>query len=191
MEVVVDKRNQFQISRTIMELNKKRKLQAEQLDLPLPKHKFGDRNFNYDYPANNDDDELESVIDSNSFVDDCDSSMSNSAESKMDSGNAKTCPSYSLDGGSSSSSSIIIDPQNNSKLKLVQSYQDDDLYEFGNLMEYGCLEQLGMEVDNDNRYVLSSGRWTTDQGNAVTERKREDKLTIDKEFEQYFSMLML
>nr|GFB27018.1 protein FAR-RED elongated hypocotyl 1 [Tanacetum cinerariifolium] len=38
-----------------------------------------------------------------------------------------------------------------------------------------------------NNFVLSSGRWNIIQD---TEQGTE-KLTIDKEFEQYFSMLML
>ncbi|KAK4745964.1 hypothetical protein SAY87_012276 [Trapa incisa] len=40
---------------------------------------------------------------------------------------------------------------------------------------------------NANSYVLSSGRWNIERDGQATARKP----TIDKEFEQYFSMLML
>ncbi|XP_051127498.1 protein FAR-RED-ELONGATED HYPOCOTYL 1-LIKE-like [Andrographis paniculata] len=44
-------------------------------------------------------------------------------------------------------------------------------------------------VVHPNNYILSSGRWSVNQDDRA--QLGGEKLTIDKEFEQYFSMLML
>nr|XP_043628884.1 protein FAR-RED-ELONGATED HYPOCOTYL 1-LIKE-like [Erigeron canadensis]XP_043628885.1 protein FAR-RED-ELONGATED HYPOCOTYL 1-LIKE-like [Erigeron canadensis] len=63
----------------------------------------------------------------------------------------------------------------------IQDHGDGD----GGLM---FCSNAGEEASSTN-YVLSSGRWNV-VNNQDTEQIGE-KLTIDKEFEQYFSMLML
>ncbi|XP_042046448.1 uncharacterized protein LOC121792534 [Salvia splendens] len=40
-------------------------------------------------------------------------------------------------------------------------------------------------------FILSSGRWSVDQGARAMQEEGKKKLKIDKEFEQFFSMLML
>uniref|UniRef100_A0A5B7B6Q7 Uncharacterized protein n=1 Tax=Davidia involucrata TaxID=16924 RepID=A0A5B7B6Q7_DAVIN len=80
---------------------------------------------------------------------------------------------------------------------------DEHLLEFGNQIDYSCSEQGNDSIEqctdkeledllyssgpNSNNYVLSSGRWSVNQETQPGTKK----LTIDKEFEQYFSMLML
>lgn len=63
--------------------------------------------------------------------------------------------------------------------------------------EYGSNDIVDTELEHllystgvdPRNYVLSSGRWSVNQD--VQGRQGGEKLTIDKEFEQYFSMLML
>ncbi|KAA8518919.1 hypothetical protein F0562_016307 [Nyssa sinensis] len=80
---------------------------------------------------------------------------------------------------------------------------DEHLLEFGNQIDYSCSEHGNDSIEqcmdkelegflysngvNSNNYVLSSGRWSANQETQPGTKK----LTIDKEFEQYFSMLML
>ncbi|XP_016499384.1 protein FAR-RED-ELONGATED HYPOCOTYL 1-LIKE-like [Nicotiana tabacum] len=80
---------------------------------------------------------------------------------------------------------------------------EEHLLEFGNHGDCTCAEcrTEGIEMStekeledllysngvNPNNYVLSSGRWPVNQDPEPGPKK----LTIDKEFEQYFSMLML
>ncbi|KAL2468293.1 protein FAR-RED-ELONGATED HYPOCOTYL 1-LIKE-like [Forsythia ovata] len=81
---------------------------------------------------------------------------------------------------------------------------EEHLLEFGSHVECSCSEYrvdgIGHYTDKEfedmiysngapSSYVLSSGRWTVNQ-DADTQTGTK-KLTIDKEFEQYFSMLML
>ncbi|KAL0309873.1 UNVERIFIED_CONTAM: protein FAR-RED ELONGATED HYPOCOTYL 1, partial [Sesamum radiatum] len=86
---------------------------------------------------------------------------------------------------------------------LPSDYYEDHLIEFGSHADCSCSEYQndGTEhhCDKDLRdllysngvapinYVLSSGRWSVAQDTQPGTRK----LTIDKEFEQYFSSLML
>ncbi|KAJ7961398.1 Protein FAR-RED ELONGATED HYPOCOTYL 1 [Quillaja saponaria] len=82
----------------------------------------------------------------------------------------------------------------------IQALQnvEEHLLGFGNPSEYGngkieqCLHEEFEEIlcskgVNPNMYVLSSGRWTVDE----EAQSRTRKPTIDQEFEQHFSMLML
>ncbi|KAF8402940.1 hypothetical protein HHK36_011033 [Tetracentron sinense] len=81
---------------------------------------------------------------------------------------------------------------------------EDQLPGFGKYTNYICSEYRNGEIEQcsdedpedmmlysngvtSNMYVLSSGRWSVNQENQVSVRKP----TIDQEFEQYFSMLML
>lgn len=85
---------------------------------------------------------------------------------------------------------------------LHASVNDEDyLLEFGGQMDFSCSEDTTSFEDCTDKepenmlynngvapnYVLSSGRWTINQDT----QQRPKKLTIDKEFEQYFSTLML
>ncbi|XP_051130159.1 protein FAR-RED-ELONGATED HYPOCOTYL 1-LIKE-like [Andrographis paniculata] len=82
---------------------------------------------------------------------------------------------------------------------LQQTDGYEELVEFGGYANCNCLECLkgGIEYCTDEElqnpqlahhdYVLSSGRWSVCQDTQQDTRK----LTIDKEFEEYFSMLML
>lgn len=87
-------------------------------------------------------------------------------------------------------------------LKLSDNYEDH-LLEFGshgdcslsgdqNDVIEGCADegvddQLYSNGATDSNFVLSSGRWSVNQDS----QEGTKKLTIDKEFEQYFSALML
>lgn len=226
-------------------LNKKRKFQAETLGLPLPKHKCSERSFSSDvvYPPNenprvddfdtriskgkiidvtkDDESEMESGKDSNSYGGDSDSTMS-SAEAKIHSECPKTHPSdmpstssvncdnsifknslYSLDSRLVSKPGVDREkspyggdycfPLNDFGLYSGVNL-DEHLLEFGSQRDYNCLEDendnIETCIDKDlppNTYVLSSGRWSVNQETQPTAKK----LTIDKEFEQYFSMLMM
>ncbi|PWA88889.1 hypothetical protein CTI12_AA057590 [Artemisia annua] len=118
--------------------------------------------------------------DSNSISEDADSVMSvaiNDQSSTNDSSsvnwtktycdeNLYPCPSFEEMEGESS--------KNTSDYTTKQLEELEDLF---------CPD--GVIISNN--YVLSSGRWDIIQD---TEQGTE-KLTIDKEFEQYFSMLML
>ncbi|KAL3826016.1 hypothetical protein ACJIZ3_022045 [Penstemon smallii] len=81
---------------------------------------------------------------------------------------------------------------------------EENLLELGSNGDCYCSEYINesaghcneMEFDNllhsnevaSGEYILSSGRWPINQDTQQGETKQ---LTIDKEFEQYFSMLML
>ncbi|XP_057460789.1 protein FAR-RED-ELONGATED HYPOCOTYL 1-LIKE isoform X1 [Actinidia eriantha] len=93
-------------------------------------------------------------------------------------------------------------PHNNFGLHTCLNF-DEHLLELRTHIDYNCLEHendsmelckhkepedmLYSDETPQNNYVLSSGRWSVNQENQSTSKK----LTIDKEFEQYFSMLML
>ncbi|XP_059647083.1 uncharacterized protein LOC132293561 [Cornus florida] len=77
---------------------------------------------------------------------------------------------------------------------------DDHLLELENHIGYGCSDHENEQYTDKaledmlysngvipNNYVLSSGRWNVNQETQPGKKK----LTIDKEFEEYFSMLML
>ncbi|KAF3449171.1 hypothetical protein FNV43_RR09899 [Rhamnella rubrinervis] len=90
--------------------------------------------------------------------------------------------------------------QHDGGVQVLQNHEDYHL-EFGNDAdyinpEYGDIEQCtDKELEdilysnelNPNKYVLSSGRWSVNQ--EVQSSVRQP--TIDQEFEQYFSTLML
>ncbi|PIN03316.1 hypothetical protein CDL12_24156 [Handroanthus impetiginosus] len=194
-------------------LNKKRKLRNELLEMPLPKHICWGQNTDYDSSSNSstepkkleseNESDQGSAKDSNSFHSNKDSIMHIDNESNTYSGYREICPSdqpstSSVSWGSSSSGTL---PSTNSE--SISDHSDRPDYKFGSdyngsFLEYrnDGIEQLtDKELENllysngvaSSQYVLSSGRWPVDQ-DAQQESK---KLTIDKEFEQYFSMLML
>lgn len=237
-----------ELNTNIMDLNKKRKLQAELLDLPLPKHKCCGRSFSSQivYPLDEDteiedlhaqivkeetngetiDDgsEPDSAKDSNSLAGYSDSVISVYGEAKFEPECEKTCPynypySSSVNWGGNSSrddlyslkSTRMTPDVRKDKMTffsgehnpLVSQNLEEQLLEFGNDIDFMCSEYRdGMaehSTDKEladmpyssgmkpNNYVLSSGRWSVNQDAQIGTRKP----TIDQEFEQYFSMLML
>ncbi|XP_059428654.1 protein FAR-RED-ELONGATED HYPOCOTYL 1-LIKE-like, partial [Corylus avellana] len=231
----------------IADLNKKRKLQAGQLDLPIPKHKCWNRSFASEHVSVfeknpelksifphiitgktegatvGDESETESVKDSNNFAGDCDCVMS-SYEANLPLQHAKTYlfdkPSTSSDNSDSNSSKHNHHPFGSCKDKLalmigehppphndgLQAFQnlEEQLLEICKEVDYTCsdygndrieqytdkeLEDIPFSNEvNPNMFVLSSGRWSVNQ-DAQSSNIREP--TIDQEFEQYFSKLML
>ncbi|XP_075513075.1 uncharacterized protein LOC142548572 isoform X1 [Primulina tabacum] len=91
---------------------------------------------------------------------------------------------------------------NAESLSISGSNYDDDLLEIERHAEYSLSEYenddmiaekelfnlLYSDGTAPSNHVLSSGRWSVDQDNIEEGTK---KLTIDQEFEQYFSELML
>ncbi|GLT92569.1 hypothetical protein SLE2022_104000 [Rubroshorea leprosula] len=61
---------------------------------------------------------------------------------------------------------------------IIEQYQDKEIEE---------IPQTSHANANANAYILSSGRWTVNQG----AQQSTQKPTIDQEFEHYFSTLML
>ncbi|KAF5750927.1 hypothetical protein HS088_TW03G01267 [Tripterygium wilfordii] len=237
------------VDASIADLSRKRKLQAEQLGLPLPKHKCSTHHIsseplpelkinsvvedlyaqiikgNAERVALDDNSELESAKGSNDFPGDSDSSMSVHGEAMIDTEIEKIWPcdrpstsSYNLVSTrlknpycSSENTAIAkrdagkegrsfhggeLDPHND-----YDGLQGLPFLEYGSHVDYVCSEygKDGKEPDeemeniltskevNRNIYVLSSGRWNVNQEAKEVTRKP----TIDQEFEQYFSMLML
>ncbi|KAI3447704.1 hypothetical protein Pfo_004369 [Paulownia fortunei] len=228
-------------------LNKKRKLQDELLEMPLPKHICWGQSLECDSSpgsstkpkkvendkfARGGESDPESAKDSNSFHCNADSIMSTDDEAKTDLGYPEICasdePSTSSASWAGTSSEIGLYSSECRSLTTSSSSEPESLsiseqldcphYQYGlhpplnyegHLGEFGshadcsCSEYRndGMEQCTDkelenllysngvapSNFVLSSGRWSVNQ-EAQQEGKKQ---TIDKEFEQYFSMLML
>ncbi|KAE8702481.1 Far-red elongated hypocotyl 1, putative isoform 2 [Hibiscus syriacus] len=223
-----------------VDLNKKRKLKAEQLGLPLPKHQCWKQSLSLKPPPtlgsvtkiegfspcifkgkggdDYDVSEIESAKDSNSLSEDSDTSMSMHADAKYSLFNSVS--SWSPDWGSSSrgshsdgttvaSSSVGKDVLSSPGDELetadarlaenlqetLAEYGDDIDYIYSGYGNYTIEQYQDKEIEetiksdgaNPNVYVLSSGRWSVNQEAPETKRKP----TIDQEFEQYFSTLML
>ncbi|XP_073033826.1 uncharacterized protein [Primulina eburnea] len=213
---------------------KKRKFQAELLEMPLLKQLRGDQILKYD--ASHDsgkerekfeinicsrggESDVQSSKDSNSFQGDADFIMCAHLEAKTQNilpnkhpFNEPSTSSASWDG---SNSDLGLDStQNRSFTRLSSSYAeslsisgsnyDDDLLEFERRAECSLSEDENDDMNAEKQlfnllysngmapsnYVLSSGRWSVDQG-ADNIEEGTKKPTIDKEFEQFFSELML
>lgn len=238
----------FNKSLNFVDLNKKRKLEAQQLGLPVSKHHcliqslsskpsafgiikevkgFSPSTLKGKGGALYDVSETGSAKDSNSFAEDSDSAMSVHPGAKFGTDDAKylLCDrafSSSSDWGSSSqgshnsSDSTTVASRGVEKevlsshggksepadVELIENleeslaeYEDyiDDIYSgYGNYIiekyqDKEIEEILNSSGANPNVYVLSSGRWSVNQEAPQTTRKP----TIDQEFEQYFSTLML
>ncbi|KAK8561777.1 hypothetical protein V6N13_149074 [Hibiscus sabdariffa] len=233
----------------IVDLNKKRKLEAEQLGLPVSKHQCWKQTIpskpplfvrivEVDRPLNPysskgkgvdvyDAFETGSDKDSNSFPGNSDSTMPLHAEAKFGTVYAnyllhdKASPTSSYSGSSSqgsrcSSDGTTMESRGVEKEVLsplgggtepadveLAKNTEESLVEYGSYIDYiysgygnYSLEQyqdkeieeiLNPSEADPNVYVLSSGRWSVNQESPRTTRKP----TIDQEFEQYFSMLML
>lgn len=161
--------------------------------------------------------EPESGRGSNSFVGDSDSATSVYGDSKLGPVHAQTCqydrPSTSSANGISHSADELKyangDQQPMHPHGEIQESQnlEEPIQEFGDQVDYifaeygdDCIEQCtdtGYEDLiypnglNPNTYVLSSGRWNVNQDNSEAQSGGSRKPTIDQEFEQYFSSLML
>ncbi|KAL3839509.1 hypothetical protein ACJIZ3_024100 [Penstemon smallii] len=203
------------------EINRKRKLQTELLESPRAKHVRWEQRFEHDSSsdsslkkvdcnifAKRSESDSESAKDSNSFHCDDDSAMSESAEPCTSSSSWISTYSemdlYSLTTSSScKSESKSINEEHNclyNDYGLIPSLNyEEEFLESRILSEYGIdsMEcRRDKELDNlissnevaPSNFVLSSGRWSVNQDSQEDANK---KLTIDKEFEQYFSMLML
>ncbi|KAK6943634.1 hypothetical protein RJ641_024736 [Dillenia turbinata] len=231
----------------LVDLNKKRKLQAEYFGLPSSKHlcitqvlapienSISEENHEHEGinmhieektagVSSEDGLEPESAKDSNSVSEDSDFVMSVNAESKLnpDPEYVKGCtydwPSTSFHFVGNKLRNTLQSFENKTlcvtgKEPAIEGgdfdsqFRDDeldhipkDLEEQLNYLESICSEygreqcadeeiqdMLFTNDTNQNNYVLSSGRWKVNEENQVGARKP----TIDQEFEQYFSMLML
>ncbi|KAK4268743.1 hypothetical protein QN277_025355 [Acacia crassicarpa] len=173
----------------IVEWNKKRKLQIDQLDLLRPKHKCWVRSFPseedsifderlrservHDLPVKGSrpdalvlDDRPSPVSagDSNSFAEDSDASMSVNEEVKLEN----------------------LEEQIRGYEKLKDHLYEDNCEES---LDKGFEDLRHSSGVNPNVYVLSSGRWEVNQEAQSSTVPLPP--TIDQEFEEYFSMLML
>lgn len=115
-------------------LNKKRKLQAEQLGMPLPKHTCADQSFvtRYSSLVDDQDNELETESEkgSNSFTEDVDCVMSGEAKADLD--YLKACPSNcpstsSANMGSSWSKDVLYSLESRSVTKS-DSHRTEQTY---------------------------------------------------------------
>jgi hypothetical protein len=212
------------LGNNIADLNKKRKLQAGQLDLPIRKHKCWNRSFASEHVSVFErnpelesifppiitgktegatvehESETESMKDSNSFGGDSDSVMS-SYEANLPLQYPKTSlfdkPSTSSVNSDSSSSKHAHSSFGSRKDKLasligehppphldgLQGFKnlEEQLLEFCNEVDYTCSEYGNDRIEqctdkeledipcsngvNPNMFVLSSGRWSVNQGN--------------------------
>ncbi|ONI03456.1 hypothetical protein PRUPE_6G257800 [Prunus persica] len=214
---------------SVLKRIKKRKFQAEQLGLPIPKHKCWERIFPSDEPVSMFDEnpevknmqtcatkgkvervildggsESESGKGSNSFAGDSDSATSVYVEAKLEPVYAMACLN---DRPSTSYVNEVHQPTYpDGEIQAFENY-DEHLQEFGNQVDYifseygdDCIEQCKDKEfedviypigSNTNKYILSSGRWSVNQDNSDVQSASKRKPTIDQEFEQYFSTLML
>ncbi|CAI9762013.1 unnamed protein product [Fraxinus pennsylvanica] len=222
---------------SFVDLSKKRKLHAEQLNMPLPKHICSNRILECKsdprakevYPCLTMG-EINGLA--RGYETDTESAKDSNSEEKIELGSPKACSSdqpstssvswdsfknsvYSLESRSltkSSSSKAESSnfsgehdcPHRNFGLNPSLNYEEH-LLELVSHVECSCSEyrinSIGDYTDKEledvlysngvapSSYVLSSGRWTVNQDTDAQPGTK--KLTIDKEFEQYFSMLML
>ncbi|KAK2360781.1 protein FAR-RED ELONGATED HYPOCOTYL [Trifolium repens] len=209
----------------IIEWNKKRKLQGFQLDLVRPKHKCRvessssssseDESMIDESPvlesANNhtvnsrtdaafldDSSEHESAKDSNSFIEDSDTSMSVNDDAKLEADCANTY--LSVNRLNYSEDETFIDSNYN------PSYDDPDTQAMENTEQHLLIYSEYVKDSSDDqsidkefedflysngvkpdKYILPSGKLILNQEAESSERPP----TIDQEFEEYFSALML
>ncbi|CAH9100935.1 unnamed protein product [Cuscuta epithymum] len=182
---------------------KKRKLESEQLGAPLPKQIRAYQNFLRKYGSllDDDDDDIpqeneheattntsESGECSNGITDDADyvtSYETNPCSSNSYAGMGYDWPNSSESGYVSTTPYSYADYLNyNNGVDCSSSGYVNERTE----MSSGQHEHDDALFSHDaspNNFVLSSGRW------EVGQQESEEKLTIDKEFEQYFGRLML
>ncbi|KAI3955380.1 hypothetical protein MKW98_018481 [Papaver atlanticum] len=218
-----------------VDLNKKRKLEDDQVDLPSPKHKCGDPASEQGGGVSEDGTRrLESPSGSNYF--NFATAMSSYPDPKLEPNFLKvytynkpakfenvypktqiydqpstsygSCGSNSFKSTDETGTSVREGNSTINKefggeiLKDGVRFEENELPGFEKYTdcinsEYETMEECPIMEDNDmnldpneaesNLFVLSSGRWDIDPDSRVDSRKP----TIDQEFEQYFSMLML
>ncbi|RYR15809.1 hypothetical protein Ahy_B04g072755 isoform B [Arachis hypogaea] len=181
------------------EFNKKRKLQSDQLDLVRPKHKCWVGSFCSEHASMSDENQVlesvhnqmvkirtdaafldersepESAKDSNSFMEDSDTAISVNKEAKLD-----------------ADTYLYVFNDNKEHLLELENYAGHAYSEDGKDGAELAIEEefedflLSNGVD-PNMYVLSSGRRNVNREAQSSTRPP----TIDQEFEEYFSMLML
>ncbi|KAK4759623.1 hypothetical protein SAY87_022754 [Trapa incisa] len=214
-------------SKTV-DLKKKRKLGLEHLDLPWPKHRYGDRGCSNLIPPSSENKSLElcsrglptdeieekmsgdstneeseshyeSAKGSNSIAEDIDSAMADREEDKLRPGYIKSGDRPSTLTGDKGKS--IVGTGEGSSQYSDGGYQscetfDEQLLEFGYHLdgEDNCSKQSAVtEIEEEPfglrqvNYILSSGRWNTNEETGAVPRNP----TIDQEFEEYFSSLMM
>nr|XP_025648609.1 protein FAR-RED ELONGATED HYPOCOTYL 1 isoform X1 [Arachis hypogaea] len=172
------------------EFNKKRKLQSDQLDLVRPKHKCWVGSFCSEHASMSDENQVlesvhnqmvkirtdaafldersepESAKDSNSFMEDSDTAISVNKEAKLDVDTYLYEKEENYAGHAYSE-----DGKDGAELAIEEEFEDF-------LLSNGV---------DPNMYVLSSGRRNVNREAQSSTRPP----TIDQEFEEYFSMLML
>ncbi|KAG4921911.1 hypothetical protein AAZX31_18G167200 [Glycine max] len=204
---------------SIVEWKKKRKLQSDQLDLLRPKHRCWVGSFSSAHASVFDENpvlesmhnhtvessEPESAKDSNSLMEDCDTAISVNEESKheADCGNSYLYVNrVSYIDEEAFVDSECIPPYDDANAQALINHEEH-LQGLGSFSGHECSEDakdsneypvekefedfLYSSGANSNVYVLSSGRWNVNQEAQSSSRPP----TIDQEFEEYFSMLML
>ncbi|KAL0316339.1 UNVERIFIED_CONTAM: protein FAR-RED ELONGATED HYPOCOTYL 1 [Sesamum radiatum] len=179
--------------------------------MPLPKHVCWDQTLESDsmldsstepkkVQSNNfargGESDTESAKDSISFHCNEDSLMSTDYESKTETEYPETSA-----GSTSLTKLSCSEPESISITEQLD--RADSQYGLGPSLNYDCSEYRNEDIEQrtekelenllysngvaPGNYVLSSGRWSVNQDT----QHEGKKLTIDKEFEQYFAMLML
>ncbi|KZV44349.1 hypothetical protein F511_39699 [Dorcoceras hygrometricum] len=171
-------------------LCKKRKIRREPVGVPLPKHVRWGQVVEHDLSSDSDTKmggelERECVRNSiNSLQSNIESTMFTCNEGKTDPGNPENRPSDE----SSSSSSRCIEGGSITKQTLseseMSSEHDADHLRLRSLSDSGCSDYAEYMENLLVYNILSSRRWSGDEDGGK-------RLTIDEEFEEYFSMLML
>ncbi|XP_028783416.1 protein FAR-RED ELONGATED HYPOCOTYL 1 isoform X2 [Neltuma alba] len=161
----------------IVEWNKKRKLQTEQLDLPRQKHKCWARRFSCENGSTSDDiSEPKSSRGSNSFGEDSDTAISVNEEGKLQIDCAKPYlhgrPSHGpLEVDRVSEREPFCDAlMNLEEQSLALGICSDHVY--SEYVRDGNMHSIEKEVEDvfsthgaiPNMYILSSGKWNVNQG---------------------------
>ncbi|XP_057801333.1 protein FAR-RED-ELONGATED HYPOCOTYL 1-LIKE-like isoform X2 [Salvia miltiorrhiza] len=201
---------------SIASLEKKRKLQDSQLEMPSAKQVCREKVEGEEF-AKGAESEPEST-NSNSFhSNSADLFMCSDDEDKTDgkfheSGASDEPSTSSASWAGTSSGDSLYSSENRSSINSstsepesssVSKHQDCPDDQCRQFAEFGCDGHAEIQLYTDKEledllysngaspggsFILSSGRWSVGQG---AKQEGKQKLTIDKEFEQYFSMLML
>ncbi|MFS8013856.1 putative protein FAR-RED ELONGATED HYPOCOTYL 1 [Helianthus anomalus] len=108
----------------------------------------------------------------------------------ISSSSAKDSNSFSDDAPLSTSSSVNWCEETKT-CDDITFYEEEEEEEEEDNSEFSIEDLFCSNAVTSNNSVLSSGRWNVNQDAAAAAEQGTEKLTIDKEFEQYFSMLML
>ncbi|CAA7052243.1 unnamed protein product [Microthlaspi erraticum] len=164
-----------------VELSKKRKFQTDQSELsllPLPKHACFD-NVGCSNNTTDGRSELDSEC-SMSYVNSTSMECENEIEMKEES------------SGSCSEDKLITFESHLDFIYGTQNLEDFSEKDIENILylDEKEEEEAAQGSSNAANFVLSSGRWSVNQEDSTHEHGIK-KPTIDQEFEQYFSTLML